>query len=107
VSTPLTPRLQLVQRFPIDLSNIRRHHGFLLMIEYIKKPPPHCCCFNSRSDTAEKRRRHVSTSINMGPYVIVTGGAASGHAISFHSPMMSALFYPKNVSSPNYANIKL
>jgi hypothetical protein len=31
----------------------------------------------------------------MGPYFIATGGVASGYAISFHSPMMSASFLLK------------
>jgi H+/Cl- antiporter ClcA len=43
----------------------------------------------------------------MGIHVIVTGGAASGYAMLFCSPMMSALFgrrmlYPRMMQTPSY-----
>lgn len=48
---------------------------------------------NSRGDATEIYWWFVSTFITMGTYIITTGKAETGHAISFHSPIMSAFFF--------------
>lgn len=57
---------------------------------------------NSSGDTTEKHRRHIITFITVGTYVVATGEAANGHAISFLSPIMSAFFHSKNAPSILY-----
>jgi hypothetical protein len=57
---------------------------------------------NSPGDAIEKHRRRITTFITVGTYVVATGEAATGHAIPFLSPIMSAFFHSKNALSILY-----